>query len=72
MNGPVTILKGTQPYTCRGRDFSSIGNPVGILTTVDPKDGTKLWTTQQWSNDAAPCVWNTRIIEYQITEARQR
>jgi hypothetical protein len=66
LRGPVTILKGTHPYTCIRTDFSSIGNPVGILTTLDPKDPMKLWTTQQWGGDAAPCVWTTRIIEYQI------
>jgi hypothetical protein len=65
--GPVTIVSGTQPYTCLNeRNLAIIGNTVGILTVLDPVDGTKLWTTQQWSNDARRCVWNTRIVEYQI------
>ena len=41
-------------------------NAAGVLTALDPLDGTKLWTTGHWSNDATPCVWNTRIVEYQI------
>jgi hypothetical protein len=68
-NGPTTIISGTQPFTCLNtRDMATIGNAVGVLTALDPLDGTKLWTTQQWSNDAARCVWNTRIVEYQIAE----
>jgi hypothetical protein len=47
----------------------NMGNTVGILTTRDPADGTKLWTSQQWSNDASPCVFNTRIVEYQVAAA---
>ena len=66
-SGPTTIIAGTQPYTCLNtRNMASIGNAVGILTALDPSDGTKLWTTQQWSKDATRCVWNTRIVEYQI------
>lgn len=68
--GPTTIISGTQPFTCLNeRNYASIGNAAGILTALDPADGTKLWTTQQWSNDAARCVWNTRIVEYQIAPA---
>jgi hypothetical protein len=43
-----------------------IGNAAGVLTALDPLDGSSLWTTEQWSNDAARCVWNTRIVEYRI------
>jgi hypothetical protein len=65
--GPTPILAGTQPYTCEsGKNVVPIGNSVGILTLRDPLDGSKLWTTQQWSNDAKPCVWNTRIVQYQV------
>ena len=65
--GPTMIVAGTQPYTCRNiRNMATIGNAAGVLTALDPVDGTKLWTTQQWANDAARCVWNTRIVEYQI------
>jgi len=46
--------------------FATVGNAAGILTALDPLDGTKLWTAQQWSNDASRCVWNTRIVQYQI------
>ncbi len=68
-NGPTTVVSGTQPFTCLNtRDMATIGNAVGVLTALDPQDGTKLWTTQQWSNDATRCVWNTRIVEYQITK----
>jgi hypothetical protein len=48
------------------RNLAFIGNAVGVLTVLDPADGTKLWTTQQWSHDATPCVWNTRILQYQM------
>jgi outer membrane protein assembly factor BamB len=73
VNGPTTIVAGTQPYTClNDRNFASIANAAGVLTALDPKDGTKLWTTQQWGNDAARCVWNTRIVEYQIANSRGR
>ena len=34
---------------------------------LDPVDGTKLWVSHQWGNNASPCVWTTRIVEYQIT-----
>jgi len=65
--GPITVVAGTQPYTClNARNMVSMGNAVGVLTTRDPKDGSKLWTSQQWSNNADRCVWNTRIIQYQI------
>jgi hypothetical protein len=67
LNGPATIIAGTKPYTCEpDRSFASISNPSGVDTMLDPLDGTKLWTTEQWGNDAARCVWNTRIVEYQI------
>jgi hypothetical protein len=72
ISGPVTVVAGTQPYTCGpNTEFASVGNPAGILTSLDPADGTKLWTTMQWGNDAAPCVWNTRIVAYQIVPARK-
>jgi len=66
--GPVTVARGTQPYTClNNRNLALLGNAVGVLTALDPRDGTKLWTTQQWSHDATRCVWNTRIVAYQIS-----
>jgi hypothetical protein len=65
--GPQTVVAGTHPYTCdNSHGFATIGNAAGIMTALDPVDGTKLWTTEQWGNDAARCVWNTRIIEYRI------
>ncbi|MBE3065060.1 MAG: hypothetical protein IMZ69_08590 [Spirochaetes bacterium] len=70
-SGPVTVVAGTQPHTCLpDQAMMMMGNTVGILTTRDPADGTKLWTTQQWSNDATPCVYNTRIVEYRIAPAK--
>jgi len=67
--GPITVITGTQPYTCPPADkVTLIGNAAGLLTALDPLDGTKLWTTEQWSNTVRPCVWNTRIFEYQIEE----
>ena len=42
------------------------------MTALDPQDGSKLWTSEQWSNDATRCVWNTRIVEYQIAGAQAR
>jgi hypothetical protein len=65
--GPKTIIVGTQPHTCMpNQTVMQIGSTVGIPTALDPLDGTKLWTTQQWSNNASPCVFNTRIVEYEI------
>jgi hypothetical protein len=65
--GPATVLAGTKPHTCMPKqDMVHLGSTVGIPTVRDPLDGTKLWTSLQWSNDATPCVFNTRIIEYQI------
>ena len=67
LKGPTTLLAGTQPYTCEeGRDYASIANPAGVLTALDPDEGKTLWVSHQWANEAAPCVWNTRIIGYQI------
>jgi hypothetical protein len=69
-SGPTTVVSGTQPYTClNNRDFVPMGNAVGVLTALDPVDGTKLWTTGQWSDDAARCMWKTRIVEYQAGPA---
>jgi len=65
--GPKTIIAGAEPHTCMpNQTVMQIGSTVGIPTALDPLDGTKLWTTQQWSNNASPCVFNTRIVEYQI------
>jgi hypothetical protein len=73
MKGPAAIIAGTQPFTCLNtQNMETIGNAVGVLTALDPLDGTKLWTTNQWSNDAARCVWNTRIVEYQVEDAAPR
>jgi hypothetical protein len=53
--GPTTVLAGTQPHTCMPKqDMMHLGSTVGILTLRDPRDSTKLWTTLQWSNTAAP------------------
>ena len=69
--GPTMIVSGTQPYTCLNtKNMVTIGNAVGVLTALDPLDGASLWTTQQWSNDATPCVWDTRIVQYQIDAAQ--
>jgi len=70
-SGPTTIIVGTQPYTCENtKNIAQLASSVGIFTTRDPLDGTKLWTTEQWANDATRCVWNTRIVEYQIAPAQ--
>jgi hypothetical protein len=69
-SGPTTIVAGTQPYTClNNRNIVPLANAAGVLTALDPSDGTKLWTTHQYANDAAPCVWNTRIVEYEVGPA---
>lgn len=66
-HGPATLVAGTQPFTCLNtRDMATIGNAAGVLTQMDPTDGTKLWTTQQWGGDAERCVWTTRIVAYQV------
>lgn len=71
--GPITVAAGKHPYTCvNPRKFEVIGNAAGVLTELDPRDGTKLWTSQQWSNDAEPCIWNTRIVEYRIALGRSK
>ena len=70
--GPLTVVSGTHPYTCLNpKNTAVIGNAAGVLTALDPLDGASLWTTQQWSNDAARCVWNTRIVQYQISESKE-
>jgi len=66
VNGPTTVLAGTQPYTCeKDKNFGSIANPAGVDTALDP-DGKTLWVSHHWGNDAAACLWNTRIVAYGI------
>lgn len=66
-SGPTTIAAGTNPYTCLDqKNMVPMGNSVGTLTALDPLDRKTLWSTQQWANDAAPCVWNTRIVGYKV------
>lgn len=66
---PITVVAGTQPYTCLNqRNLALIGNAAGVLTAIDPRDGHKLWSSQQWADDPRRCVWNTRVVEYQIAE----
>jgi hypothetical protein len=73
MNGPTIIIAGTQPYTCEpDRTYANVENPAGVITAVEPGDGTKLWVSHQWANSAARCVWNTRIIQYQIVSSTRR
>lgn len=71
-SGPATVVAGAHPYTCANeRNVSPMGNSVGILTALDPEDRQTLWTTQQWSNDANPCVWNTRIVGYKVAPEKR-
>lgn len=71
-SGPTTIVAGTQPYTCLNRkNMVPMGNSAGTLTALDPVDRETLWATQQWANDAAPCVWNTRIVGYKVAPAKR-
>ena len=73
LNGPTVIVKGTQPFTCvNTRGWESVGNPAGVLTGLDPSDGATLWTAHHYANDATACVWNTRIVGYQIAPAGKR
>lgn len=70
--GPKTILSGTQPHTCLpNQNMMNTGSTVGILTVRDPLDPMRLWTSQQWGNSAQPCVFTTRIVEYQIDAPRK-
>lgn len=70
--GPVTVAAGAHPYSCpHDRKVAQMGNSVGILTALDPVDRTTLWATQQWANDAAPCVWNTRIVGYKVVPEKR-
>jgi hypothetical protein len=70
--GPMILVAGTQPYTCVNADnMALIASAVGILTLRDPVDGSKLWTTQQYGGNAKPCVWDTKVIEYQIGSGRR-
>jgi hypothetical protein len=65
--GPQMIVQGTAPYVCdTSKGISTIGNAGGILTALDPADGMRLWTTEQWGSDAARCVWGTKILSYRI------
>ncbi len=71
ISGPTTLAAGAQPYTCESdKEFASIANPAGVLTSLDPADGATLWVSHQWSNDAARCVWNTRIVGYRISKPK--
>jgi hypothetical protein len=71
--GPTVVVKGTQPHTCMpDQKMIHLGSTVGIPTVRDPKDGLKLWTSLQWSNDARPCVFNTRIVQYQLTDGAKK
>jgi hypothetical protein len=36
------------------------------VTALDPADGTKLWVSHQYAGSAERCVWNTRIVQYQV------
>jgi hypothetical protein len=73
INGPTTIIAGTQPYTCEpDKPYANVENPAGVITALDPGDGTKLWVSHQWANTAARCVWNTRIIQYQVQSSTRR
>lgn len=62
LTGPITIVSGTQPYTCSANPLN-MSNSVGINTSRDPADATKLWTVHQYSNSASACSWATRIVE---------
>src|SRR5215475_7423512 len=65
-SAPVTVIAGTKPYTCPNNlNLALIASAVGMLTVRDPLDASKLWTTHQYSGDATPCVWKSRIIQYQ-------
>ncbi len=67
LQGPTMIVAGTQPWTCLNRrNLAELANPAGISTLLDPADGSKLWISHQYSSDGAPCVWTTRIVEYEI------
>ena len=65
ISGPTTVINGTKPYTCIN-DPINFDTAVGLTTVRDPVDGTKLWTTQQYGESGTACVWNTRILQYQI------
>jgi hypothetical protein len=67
MSGPITVVAGTHAYTCEAdRPYASVENPAGVTTALDPSDGTKLWVSHQWASSATRCVWNTRIVEFQV------
>ena len=75
LNGPTTIIAGTKPYTCEpDRAFASIANPSGVDTMLwhgsfgrhEVMDHRALG-----ERDAGRCVWNTRIVEYQIAPRKQ-
>lgn len=67
IKGPTTVVTGKYPYTCEsGKEYANVENPAGVTTALDPADGTKLWASHQWANNAARCVWNTRIFQFQV------
>jgi hypothetical protein len=67
MSAPLPIVAGSQPYTCTGGATQvSFANATGIATALDPSDGTRLWTMQQYGSSATPCQWGTRVVEYQL------
>lgn len=71
-SGPITVATGTKPYGCMNeKNMVPMGNSVGLLTALDPIDRQTLWTTQQWANDAAPCVWSTQIVGYKVDATKR-
>jgi hypothetical protein len=67
MHGPTIVVAGTQPYACEpDKTFANVENPAGVVTALDPADGTKLWVSHQYAGSAERCVWNTRIVQYQV------
>jgi hypothetical protein len=68
---PVTVVTGGHPYLCANdKGMSPMGNSAGTLTALDPIDRRTLWSTQQWANDPAECVWNTRIVGYKVVDKK--
>ena len=64
--GPTMVVAGSILMPARTRGSRADGEFGWHFDVARSVDRTTLWTTQQWANDAAPCVWNTRIVGYKV------
>jgi hypothetical protein len=76
IHGPVLVHAGTQSYSCTSSPAQLIHENVTGWGTYsgmvqDGSDPARLWTVQEYGGSAAPCVWKTRVIGFQIAARDQ-